>query len=181
MIRAVKRTAHPWPKQTTTFARDPKAFARPITLIIASICAVIMSWTLYGRADMSLDEGYTFAEAHLPLTDLLAVIWQREMNGSLHTLMSWMLVNSFHVSSVTGIRIVSTVFTIVAVWVTAQIITELHGPQYAPWAALLSASPLVLQQMADARTYALTLMLTAISLRLLLAAQVTGLIARISS
>ncbi len=130
----------------------------------ALVGAIVGSWFAYGRSDLTLDEGYTSAETQLHFLPLLKVLWSRELNGSLHTLLLW----SFDRPGPVLLRLTSTVFMVAALVLLHRFVRAHHGP----WPALVSlvlaaANPVIQQDMVFGRTYALSVLLVMISFLLL--------------
>lgn len=143
--------------------------------VAVALVAAVAAWISFGQADMSLDEGYTLAEAHLGFRSLLHVLWGRELNGSLHTAVVWVLIRLPGADHPTAVRALSTVCLMVAFLLlfgvlrrAASVCASLVGLVF------FAANPLVLAEMVTGRTYALTTLLVVVSLRLLLTATDSG-------
>jgi len=122
--------------------------------------AIVGSWLAYGRTDLTLDEGYTSAETQLRFPSLLKVLWSRELNGSLHTLLMW----SFDRPGQNLLRLSSTVIMVAAL----ILLHRFARAHFGPWPAFVSlalaaTNPVIQQDMVIGRTYALSMLLVMIS------------------
>lgn len=154
---------------STSRAAGP-TYGTILALVVAAMAAVV-AWICYGRADMSLDEAYTTSEAKLSFTSLLHVIWGRELNGSLHTLLIWVLARVPGGDHITVVQGLSTLFAVAALVLLYPVLRDVSRPVPALVAlAFVAANPLILEQMVNGRTYALTTLLVVVSLRILLSA-----------
>ncbi len=154
---------------TTRFVTTPAAvpnrmagrrgLADALTALVL-VGAIVGSWLAYGRTDLTLDEGYTSAETRLPFTSLLKVLWSRELNGSLHTLLMW----SFDRPGQSLLRLSSTVFMVAAL-VLLHRFARAHFGSWAAFVSLVVAAmnPVIQQDMVIGRTYALSMLLVMIS------------------
>jgi len=153
----------------TITARTPSRVADRSVLAdvlsaIALVVAIVGSWMAYGRSDLTLDEGYTSAETQLHLGALLKVLWSRELNGSLHTLLMW----SFDRPGPAVLRLTSTVFMTAALILLHRFVRAHFGPCPAFVSLVLAAAnPVIQQDMVFGRTYALSVLLVMISFLLL--------------
>lgn len=118
--------------------------------------AIVGSWLAYGRTDLTLDEGYTSAETRLPFTALLKVLWARELNGSLHTILMW----SFNRPGQSLLRLSSTAFMVAAL-ILLHHFARAHFGSWAAFVSLVVAAmnPVIQQDMVIGRTYALSILL----------------------
>lgn len=145
------------------------ADARPVNAadalsVLIAVAAGLASWLVYGRSDLSLDEGYTSAETRLPFSTLVRVMWSRELNGSLHTLLMWSLDRPAPLT----MRLASLLFMVTAVVLMHRLVRRHFGPWPACAAsAVLALNPAVQQDLAVARGYALSMLLIVVSLDLL--------------
>lgn len=131
---------------------------------VALVAAVVGSWLAYGRSDLTLDEGYTSAETELRFRPLLQVLWSRELNGSLHTLLMW----SFDRPGPTLLRLTSTFFMMAALLLLHRLVRAHFGSWPAFVSLVVTASnPVIQQDLVIGRTYALSLMLLMTSFLLL--------------
>lgn len=138
---------------------------------LSAVVAAVLAWSTTGRSAVSIDEAYTMAEARLSWGDLWGVLWHRELNASLHTLVTWSMSRVPGLDSVTTLRALSTAFGVLAVFVTVAVLGRLWAGAWPLLGLLLFANPLVLDEMVSGRTYTLTLMLAAVSLLLLVRAR----------
>jgi mannosyltransferase len=134
---------------------------------VVLVGAVVGSWMAYGRSDLTLDEGYTSAETQLHLGSLLKVLWSRELNGSLHTLLMW----SFDRPGPTLLRLTSTIFMVAAL----ALLHRFARARLGHWPAFVSlvlaaTNPAIQEDMVIGRTYALSMLLVMTSFLLLEAA-----------
>lgn len=145
-----------------------RVIAAPLAVAVS---AAIVAWISFGRTDMSLDEGYTVSESKLTFSTLLHVLWGRELNGSLHTVLIWGLTRLPGGDHLTIIRGFSVLCMVAAFVLFFAVLGRFAGF----WAAMVglvffAANPLVLEEMVDGRTYGLTTLLVVVSIRVLLAA-----------
>lgn len=152
---------------TATVARPaaPAAAGRrdafPVVRLLLSLAAGLVPLAVHGRRQLWADETVSAYLARLPADDLLRALWERELNGAAHSVLlaglrlgaadEWLL------------RLPSALAVAAACWVVigvaARHLGRLHGLLAG---ALLGLLPGVVEVAANARSYALGVLVVAV-------------------
>lgn len=152
---------------TTTVARPaaPAAAARrdpfPVLRLLLSLAVGLVPLAVHGRRQLWADETVSAYLARLPADELLRALWERELNGGAHTVLlavlrlgdapEWLL------------RLPSALAVAAASWVLVGLAARRLGRAHGLLAgALLGLLPGVVEVAANARSYALGVLVVAV-------------------
>ena len=132
-----------------------------VARLVLSLAVGLVPLAVFGRRQLWADETVSAYLARLPADELLRALWERELNGGLHSVLLWAL--QLGAAPEWLLRLPSALAVSLACWVLVGLVMR----HVSPWLALLAGAlfgllPGVVEVAVNARSYAVAVLVVTV-------------------